>query len=553
MLHRLTVSNIVLIEQLTLQFGPGLTVLTGETGAGKSILLDALGLALGSRANFGLIRQGHDQANVSASFTLPAKHPAWQLLEDAGIMPEDEMILRRRLRKDGKSTASINDIPVSIGLLRKVGDLLVEIQGQFEGRGLLDASTHRTLLDHAAGHYDLLAKTKQAWQEWDASRGALTAAERALDTAKADEDWLRDALDALDHLAPQAGEEEKLSRQRSTLANITKIGEGLSLAEDAIFNEMGAQATLGRAMTALEKVAPLAGGQLDQALESLIRADAELNEAGSAITTAGHTLEAQPDQLQQLDDRLHELHQQARKHGCSSDELPIIHQDLASKLAAIEDSSGSLSQLREVVAKWQDYYLEMANQLCASREQAAASLDAAMLLELPPLKLDAARFITSIIPLDEQQWGPLGTNAVRFEASMNKDIDVAPIDLVASGGELARFLLALKVCLEESKHPRSLIFDEVDSGIGGAVAAAVGERLSRLGASTQTLVITHSPQVAARANQHLRIVKTATDTGVVSATCTLSDDERTEEIARMLAGETITAEARAAAVVLLGD
>jgi DNA repair protein RecN (Recombination protein N) len=288
-------------------------------------------------------------------------------------------------------------------------------------------------------------------------------------------------------------------------------------------------------------------------LESLIRADAELSDACSAISTAGHKLEAQPDRLQQLDDRLHELHQQARKHGCSTDELPLIHKELAARLAAIEDSSSSLGRLREAASKWDDYYLEIAQQLHASRKQAAASLDAAMLRELPPLKLDGAKFVTSIIPLAEPQWGPLGTNAVRFEASTNKGIDVAPIDQVASGGELARFLLALKVCLEESKHPRGLIFDEVDSGVGGAVAAAVGERLSRLGASTQTLVITHSPQVAARANQHLKIVKTNTTTGVVSATRALSTDERTEEIARMLAGETITSEARAAAVALLGD
>ena len=552
MLHRLNVSNIVLIEQLTLQFGPGLTVLTGETGAGKSILLDALGLALGSRANFNLIRQGHDQANVSASFTLAANHPAWHLVNEAGIMPEDEMILRRRLKSDGKSTASINDVSVSIGLLRKVGDLLIEIQGQFEGRGLLDTSTHMMLLDQAARHDDLLTKTNQSWREWNAARSKLVTAEQAVDTAKADEDWLRDALEALDRLAPQSGEGESLSRQRTMLANIEKIGEGLSLAEDVIFNEMGAQATVSRAMTALEKLAPLAGGQLDSALDSLARADAELSEAGSAIRTVGNTLEAQPGQLQALDDRLHELHQQARKHGCSTDDLPLIHQDLAARLVAIEDSSGSLGQLRGVVKKWQDYYLDLANQLDASRKQAAGSLDAAMLRELPPLKLDGAKFITSVMPLAEQQWGPHGINVVRFEASTNKGVDVGPLDLVASGGELARFLLALKVCLEEGDHPRSLIFDEVDSGIGGAVAAAVGERLSRLGTSTQTIVITHSPQVAARASQHLKIFKTDTDTGVVSATSTLNSDERTEEIARMLAGETITDEARAAAVALLG-
>ena len=551
MLNKLTVSNIVLIEHLTLKFGPGLTVLTGETGAGKSILLDALGLALGSRANFSLIRQGYDQAHVSASFALPPNHPAWHIVEDAGIMPEDEMILRRRLKSDGKSTASINDISVSIGLLRNVGDLLVEIQGQFEGRGRLDISTHMTLLDRAAGHRDLLAKTKEGWQQWGIAHKALEAARDALVKAKAEEDWLHDAVDALDRLAPEIGEEDSLIAQRTLLANVSKIGESLSLAEDAVFGEVGAQVGLGRALAALEKVAPLAGGKLDQALDALARADAELSEANSAIQSAGHALEADPNQLQQLDDRLHELRQQARKHDCGLDDLPAIHQTLSSRLAAIEDSSGMLGKLGETAQKWQDYYLDMSGQLDASRKTAAINLDQAVLAELPPLKLDGARFTTAITPLDDTHWGPRGTTAVRFEASTNEGMNAGPIDRIASGGELARFLLALKVCLEESSHPRSLIFDEVDSGVGGAVAAAVGDRLARLGASTQTLVITHSPQVAARANQHLRITKTATDRGVISATRALSDDERTEEIARMLAGETVTAEARAAAAALL--
>jgi DNA repair protein RecN (Recombination protein N) len=551
MLKSLTVSNIVLIEQLTLQFAPGLTVLTGETGAGKSILLDALGLALGSRADFGLIRQGHDQAHVSAKFTLPTNHPAWQLVEEAGIIQEDEMILRRRLKSDGKSSASINDIAVSVGLLRQVGDLLVEIQGQFEGRGLLDISTHMTLLDRAAGHHDLLAKTKDGWEQLDIARKALEAARDELVKAKAEEEWLCDAVDALDRLVPKIGEEESLVAQRTLLANVSKIGESLSLAEEAVFGEVGAQAGLGRALAVLEKVAPLAGGELDQALDALARADAELSEANSAIQSAGHALEADPNLLQQLDDRLHELRQQARKHNCGLDDLPAIHQVLASRLAAIDDSSSVLGKLGETAQKWQEYYLDTSSQLDASRKKAAINLDQALLAELPPLKLDGARFTTAITPLDDTQWGPRGTTAVCFEASTNEGMNAGPIDRIASGGELARFLLALKVCLEESSHPRSLIFDEVDSGVGGAVAAAVGDRLARLGANTQTLVITHSPQVAARANQHLRIAKTATDSGVVSATRALSDDERTEEIARMLAGETITVEARAAAVALL--
>ncbi|MBL6595418.1 MAG: DNA repair protein RecN [Candidatus Puniceispirillum sp.] len=552
MLHSLTVSNIVLIEQLTLQFPPGLTVLTGETGAGKSILLDALGLALGSRADFGLIRQGHEQAHVSASFALPATHPAWQLVEDAGIMPEDEMILRRRLKNDGKSTASINDIAVSIGLLRQVGDLLVEIQGQFEGRGLLDVSTHMALLDRAAAHRQLLAQTKQGWQQWHAASQALDEARAALDQAKAEEDWLRDAVDALDRLAPETGEEDALTNKRTLLANVTKIGESLALAEEAVFGDDGAQASLGQALAALEKAAPLAGGQLDQALDALIRADAELGEASSAIHSAANTLEADPNELHQLDDRLHELRQQARKHGCSTDELPLIHQTLADRLAAIEDSSGALGSLGEIAQKWQDYYIDMAGQLETSRKQAATKLDKAVRAELPPLKLEGAQFTTVVSPLAKAQWGPRGTTVVRFEASTNQGMKAGPIDQIASGGELARFLLALKVCLEESSHPRSLIFDEVDSGVGGAVAAAVGQRLCRLGATTQTLVITHSPQVAARASQHLRIAKTTTNSGVVSVTVALSDAERTEEIARMLAGETVTDEARAAAAALIG-
>ena len=552
MLHSLTVSNIVLIEQLSLKFSSGLTVLTGETGAGKSILLDALGLALGSRADFNLIRQGHSQAHVSASFILPSTHPAWSLVEDAGIEVEDQLILRRRLKSDGKSIASINDVAVSISLLRLVGDSLVEIQGQFEGRGLLDTSTHITHLDRAAGHPDLLVKTKTAWHEWDTARTALTTEEKALNIVKAEEHWLRDAVESMDQLAPQTGEEDSLNSQRTMLANISKIGEGLSIAGDSIFNEMGAQASLGKARAALEKVAPLAGGQLDQALDALVRADAELGEAGSAISTTGHALEADPNQLQHLDDRLHELRQQARKHRCSTDELTTIHQDLAARLSAIEDSSSALGKLRENALKWQDHYLDIASQLDANRKQAASNLDNAALKELSPLKLEDATFITSVTPLAEQQWGPRGITAVSFEASTNKGIDAGPIDKVASGGELARFLLALKVCLEENRYPRSLIFDEVDSGVGGAVAAAVGERLSRLGKSTQTLVITHSPQVAARAHQHLQIAKISSATGVVSVTRILDNEERTEEIARMLAGETVTTEARAAAAMLLG-
>lgn len=552
MLASLSVSNIVLIKQLTLDFEPGLTVLTGETGAGKSILLDALGLALGSRADFGLIRQGSEQAQVSAIFNMNRTSPIWGLLDEAGISPEDQLILRRRLKSDGKSSASINDIAVSVGLLRQVGDMLVEIQGQFEGRGLLDTSTHVTLLDRAAGHQKSVSELRQSWQRWADARAALEQARQALNNAKAEEDWLRDAVEVLDQLAPQTGEEDRLLTERTRLANVSKIGERIAQAEDALFGDSGAQNALGTAINAIEKAAELAGGPLDETLAALQRAEAEFAEASSLIHAATDSLEANPQQLEQLDDRLHALRQQARKHNCAIDDLPQTHQKLAARLAGIEDQSGQIGALQDAAAQWQDRYQTLAATIDVGRQNAAQKLDAAVAAELPPLKLDGASFQTVITQLDQSQWGPNGTSTVRFEASTNKGMAPGPIDKIASGGELARFLLALKVVLESSNDPRSLIFDEVDSGVGGAVAAAVGERLARLGQAVQTLVITHSPQVAAKGAHHLRIYKTASDDTVISGTEILSPSQRTEEIARMLAGETITAEARAAATALLG-
>lgn len=551
MLQSLSVTNIVLIEQLTLQFDDGLTVLTGETGAGKSILLDALGLALGSRANFGLIRQGSAQAQVSASFHVDAKHPVWALLDDAGVDIDDTLILRRRLKADGKSNASINDVPVSVGLLHKAGDLLVEIQGQFEGRGLLDVSRHITLLDRAAGHQETLDKLSDAYAHWMQSKRNLATAKLELDQARADEEWLRDAVNQLDALSPSPGEEAQLVSERDMLANVGKIGETLALADHALTDENGAQANLGSAMAALEKSASLAGSALDNALAALGRADAELSEAISEISAVGSSLEADPNRLETVDDRLHELRQQARKHNCDVDGLAETHQQLASRLAAIEDSSGTLAELADNERQWRDYYTKMAKIVSDARTSAAALLDRAVMAELPPLKLENATFHSHISALPADQWGALGMDMVRFEASTNRGMAQGPIDRIASGGELARFLLALKVALEDSNTSRTLIFDEVDSGVGGAVAAAVGERLARLGEHMQTLVITHSPQVAARGVNHMRIAKHVTDESVISGTETLSDDARTEEIARMLAGEHITAEARAAATALL--
>ena len=552
MLSHLSVKNIVLIDELSLQFKTGLTVLTGETGAGKSILLDSLGLALGARADFGLIRKGAERAVITATFELSYDHPVWAILDDAGITPTDELIIRRQLRADGKSFATINDEPVSLTLLRLCGDLLVEIQGQFEGRGLLDVSHHLTLLDRACQHDDVLAKVKDAYQGWRQAAKAVREAETALAQAKEEEDWLRDAVNQLDLLSPEAGEESRLSEGRALFTNLEKIAEALGIADDALNAEAGADMALGRALSALERVSDVAAGQLDAALDALSRAATELTEANSALNLAASSLDADPARLLEIDDRLHEIRNQARKHNCLPDDLPQLHETLSTRLAQLDDPSGGIGALKAKEREWHDYYEGCAKILSERRAAIASQLDEAVMAELPPLKLENARFVTLVAQKPEAEWSELGWDQVRFEAAANPGQDLAPIDKVASGGELARFLLALKVVLARTEAAKTLIFDEVDSGVGGAVAAAVGERLARLGDVMQTLVITHSPQVAAKGAHHYKIAKSAQDETVISRTDVLTQHERAEEIARMLAGEHITAEARAAAVTLLG-
>ena len=555
MLSHLSVKNIVLIEALQLDFQAGLTVLTGETGAGKSILLDSLGLALGARADFGLLRKGAERASVTATFEVGAEHPIWALLQDSGIEKSDELLIRRQLRQDGKSPASINDEPVSVNLLRQCGDMLVEIQGQFEGRGLLDARNHLGLLDRACQHDDSLAKLKEAYRGWQKAKSDFNKAEAEMRKAREEEDWLRDAVEQLDLLAPQTGEDTALSEERTLFTNLEKIAEALTIADDALRAESGAEVAVSRALSAIERVAEASAGKLDNALDALARTMAELSEASAALGHVASTLEADPARLQQIDDRLHEIRTQARKHNVTSDELPETHERLAIRLAAINDSSGHLSALKAKEREWQDYYKKLAAMVSERRRHVAAKLDDAVMAELPPLKLESARFATLCKTLGdehEEHWSSLGWDIVRFEAAANQGQDLAPIEKAASGGELARFLLALKVVLARTEAPKTLIFDEVDSGVGGAVASAVGERLSRLGAGAQTLVITHSPQVAAKGTHHYKIAKSTHDDSVISHTDKLTEHERAEEIARMLAGAQITPEARAAAVTLLG-
>ena len=553
MLSRLSIRNVVLIEALDIEFQSGLTVLTGETGAGKSILLDALGLALGSRADFGLIRNEADRASVTAEFEIEADHPVWDVLSEIGIDRADSLILRRQLRSDGKSPAHINDEAVSVNLLRQIGDMLVEIQGQFEGRGLLDPTTYLPLIDRAAGHQDALSTTARLWAELKAARAELEQMTDRLARAREEEDWLRDAVEQLDMLAPASGEEDQLAAERQRHMHSTRIAEALQQAHVMLSDEDGISHMAGRAQAILERQAEVAAGALDPAIEALDRAVSELTEAESLLTEIGEQLDGDPNRLAEIDERLHQIRTQARKHKIEADELPALHETLIAQLAEMDDQSGALARLRQAEQDCLTAFKAQAEHLSAQRRQVAERLDQAVMAELPPLKLEAAAFQTDIQTLTDDRWSATGWDRVSFQARTNPGMPAGSIDKIASGGELARFLLALKVVLSENEPPKTLIFDEVDSGVGGAVAAAVGARLARLGQKMQTLVITHSPQVAGNGNQHLKIAKYQTGDQVISSTASLSQVERREEIARMLSGDQITEAARSAAAQLLGD
>ena len=547
MLTRLYVRNVVLISELDLEFDSGLTVLTGETGAGKSILLDAMGLALGRKADFGLISEGETRAEVTACFALSHDHPVRAILSEAEIEADDEVILHRSLRKSGSSSARINDRPISLGLLKQVGDSLIEIQGQHEGRGLLDTSTHRDLLDRYASAEDLVAEISDAWHEWGEAKKALEERESELAEVKADEDWLKAAVAELEKLAPQSGEEESLNQERNMLANSNRISESLQQIEAALSDEAGGAATqLGRAEKALAQIADLGGEALASLGEALARSQAELTEASAQLNAAIERLAHDPNRLNTIEDRLHALRSTARKHKTETDSLPQIHQELAKKLNDL-DTQTDIEALKQNETEAQNRYRSLVSKLTEQRIAAGKTLDGKVVAELPELKFDQASFITQIEPLAEERWSKHGGDSIRFIAATNQGQKPNAIDKIASGGELARFLLALKVVLADASFPMTLIFDEVDRGVGGAVATAVGARLARLGEKMQCLVITHSPQVAARAHHHFRISKSESQ----STATLLSEKERSEEIARMLSGSKTTSEARAAALKLL--
>ena len=550
MLTALSIRDVVLIEALDLDFHGGLGVLTGETGAGKSILLDALGLALGARGDSALVRAGATQAVVTASFDPPEGSAALALLADNGLEIErgEPLIVRRIVKSDGGSRGFVNDQPASAALLRELGAALVEIHGQHDDRGLLDARGHRALLDAFAG-VDR-APIAAAWQEWRDAEAALAAARSAQDDADRDREWIEHAVAELTALDPEPGEEAELADRRATMQRGEKIAGDLQAIADLLDGSDGGLARLRQAARILERVA---GDHpaLHEALAAIDRAIIEGAQAQDHVDTAAEALAFDPARLEADETRLFDLRALARKHRVQPDDLAALADDLRARLDRIEGGAEGIDALAVHASTARERYIAITTMLSETRQDAAVKLDSAVAGELAPLKLDAARFRTVIEPLEEPQWSAAGRDRVAFEIATNPGAPFGPLAKIASGGELSRFILALKVALAEQGGATTMIFDEIDRGVGGAVASAIGERLARLAETAQVLVVTHSPQVAARGAQHLLIAKS--HDGVVTRTGVMALDPATrrEEIARMLSGATVTAEARAQAERLL--
>ncbi|NUT00438.1 MAG: DNA repair protein RecN [Sphingomonas sp.] len=547
MLRQLAIRNVVLVEQLELEFDAGLGVLTGETGAGKSILLDALGLALGARSDTGLVRSGQESAAVSAEIELSPGHPVHAMLAEQGVETDagEPLILRRSLKSDGGSRAFVGAATVPAGLLREIGALAVEVHGQHDERGLLNPRGHRALLD-AFGGIDV-QPVAQAWTEVTRIEAELLEARAEQAAAERDRDYLAHSLGEIDALAPEVGEETRLAEERAGMQAGIKAGESLTGLDDLLGGSEGALAQLRLAARRIERGAadhPL----LAEALAALDRAVIEAGEAEDRIARAADALAFDPARLEAAEARLFEIRGLARKHRVEPDALAELADRMRKQLSEIEAGGERIVQLDRDLGDARSHFSELASDLSRQRHQAAQKLDSAVAAELHPLKLDAARFRTALAPSEA---GASGTDRVEFEVSTNPGAPFGPLTKIASGGELSRFVLALKVALAEAGTAGTMIFDEIDRGVGGAVASAIGERLARLARQSQVLVVTHSPQVAARAAHHFRIEKTHGPEGTRTTVRRLDTDERREEIARMLSGAAVTDEARAQAARLL--
>ena len=547
MLRSLDIRDMLIIDRLELSLAPGLNVLTGETGAGKSILLDALGFVLGWRGRAELVREGAEQGEVVAEFDLPTGHPAFAVLDEAGLTAEDGLIIRRVNAKDGRKTAWVNDRRVSGDVLRQLSDSLVELHGQHDDRGLLNPRGHRQLLDLFGDLEDQVARCRVAWRDLQGARAALLEAEARINDVREEEDFLRHSVAEMDKISPEVGEDAALDTRRRLMQAAEKIREDVLKARDALGGS-GAETPMRDAARWLAGAAAEAEGTLDEAMAALDRALEELGDAEQGVSQALDRLAFDATELERVEERLFAIRGLSRKHSVQPDDLPKLGADLRARLATLDDGAGDLKAFRQGVSDAAAVYDDAADELGAARARAAEALDKAMAKELPPLKMERASFSTEITQEDD---GPEGRDRVTFTVATNPGAPAGALNKIASGGELSRFLLALKVCLTADAEGLTMIFDEIDRGVGGATADAVGRRLEDLAGGAQVLVVTHSPQVAARAAHHWRVEKKVIKGVTLSQVVALSEADRVDEVARMLAGDTVTDEARAAAKALL--
>ncbi|HUF85967.1 MAG TPA: DNA repair protein RecN [Thermohalobaculum sp.] len=551
MLVSLEIRNIVLIEALTLEFRPGLNVLTGETGAGKSILLDALGFALGRKTGRELVGSAGGAGSATAVFAPGPGHPVRAVLDELGLPGADDLVLRRVAGQDGPARCFVNDQRTSAEALARIGETLVEVHGQHDDRGLLNPRLHRPLLDAFAGIAPLLAETRAAWGEAEDAARRLAESRAGLERARADEDYLRHCLAELEALAPEPGEAERLDAERRLMQSAAKIRDEVARAAEAL-SPAGAEGVLVQALSwlthAAERAADPANGLLDAPIDAIDRAMLELTEAQRGVDAALERLRFEPGRLEAAEERLFAIRALARKHQAEPDALAGLAGEFARRLEAIDLGGARIAALETQAAKARRRYDACAGELSKARAEAAARLDTLVTAELAPLRMENARFRTVI---GAGKPGPEGADEVGFSAAINPGAPPGPIERIASGGELARFLLALKVCLAARSPGLTMIFDEIDRGVGGATADAVGRRLARLAEGGQVLVVTHSPQVAARGAHHWRIVKSSDGKRTRTRVAALDAALRVDEIARMLAGEVVTPQARSAAKALM--
>ncbi|WP_243371644.1 DNA repair protein RecN [Microvirga solisilvae] len=553
MLIQLAIRDIVLIDRLELHFHEGLSVLTGETGAGKSILLDAFALALGGRGDGSLVRHGESQGQVTAVFDCPLDHPARRIARDAEIDVDGDLILRRVQVADGRTRAFVNDQPVSVQVLKAIGATLVEIHGQHDDRALVDPVSHRAILDAFGGLSDELQAVSDAARRVREARAALQEHRSRIEKARKEADFLRHAVDELTKLNPLAGEEEALAERRVVMMQSEKVAQDLNEAFEAVAGNSSPVPELSAALRKLERRSAQAPTLVDPSVKALDSALVAIDEARAALEEAIRATEYDPRELEQTEERLFALRAAARKYDVPADELAALRQRFEGDVAAIDAGEEQLSGLETALKEADQVYLKAARKLSEGRKKAAQALDSAVQAELPPLKLERAKFITEI-QTDEDSRDPSGFERVEFWAQTNPGTRPGPLMKVASGGELSRFMLALKVVLADKGSAPTLVFDEIDTGVGGAVADAIGQRLGRLAKRVQVMAVTHAPQVAARAESHFLIAKegvNGAEDRVATRVIPLEATPRREEIARMLAGATITEEARAAAARLL--